>query len=98
MIIARRSVLVDEIGEEEMNLWLADTQLIQRVFPDATIDKKRSKLPLTRGSEGYNIRQDYVIKHMLSAQSLCRIYGPSGKSFLAVSWACHIAVGASWAG
>lgn len=100
MIIARRSVLVDEIGEEEMNLWLADTQLIQRVFPDATIDKKRSKLPLTRGSEGYNIRQDYVIKHILPAQSLCSIYGPSGsyKSFLAVSWACHIAAGSSWSG
>lgn len=100
MIIARRSVLVDEIGEEEMNLWLADTQLIQRVFPDATIDKKRSKLPLTRGSEGYNIRQDYVIKHILPAQSLCSIYGPSGsyKSFLSVSWACHIAAGASWSG
>ncbi|HEN5127039.1 TPA: AAA family ATPase [Klebsiella quasipneumoniae] len=83
-----------------MNLWLADTQLIQRVFPDATVDKKRSKLPLTRGSGGYNIRQDYVIKHILPAQSLCSIYGPSGsyKSFLAVSWACHIAAGASWSG
>ncbi|NHX33349.1 AAA family ATPase, partial [Escherichia coli] len=32
--------------------------------------------------------------------SLCSIYGPSGsyKSFLAVSWACHIASGKTWAG
>ncbi len=100
MIITRRSVLADEIGEEEMNVWLADAQRIQRVFPDATIDKKCSKLPLSRGSEGYDVRQDYVIKHMLPAQSLCSIYGPSGsyKSFLAVSWACHIAAGVSWSG
>lgn len=100
MIIARRSVLVDEIGEDEMNAWLADTQRIQRAFPDAPAVDRRSRLPLSRGSEGFNVRQDYVIKHMLPAQSLCSIYGPSGsyKSFLAVSWACHIAAGAAWSG
>ena len=42
----------------------------------------------------------YILKHFLPAQSLCSIYGPSGsyKSFLAVSWACHIAAGLPWAG
>jgi hypothetical protein len=99
MVAARRSVLVEEIGEEEMNALLSDVQRIHRVFPDAGA-KFRTKLPLTRGSEGFNVRQDYILKHFLPAQSLCSIYGPSGsyKSFLAVSWACHIAAGLSWAG
>ncbi|MCF6843531.1 helicase RepA family protein, partial [Klebsiella pneumoniae] len=40
------------------------------------------------------------IKHYLPSQSLCAIYGPSGsyKSFLAISWACHIAAGKTWGG
>lgn len=99
MTVARRSVLVEEVGEEEMNVWLSDVQRIHRVFPDAGA-KFRTKLPLTRGSEGFDVRQDYILKHYLPAQSLCSIYGPSGsyKSFLAVSWACHIAAGLSWAG
>lgn len=99
MTVARRSVLVEEIGEEEMNAWLSDVPRIHRVFPDA-VAKFRTKLPLSRGSEGFDVRQDYILKHFLPAQSLCSIYGPSGsyKSFLAVSWACHIAAGKSWAG
>lgn len=99
MILARRSVLVDEIGETEINAWLADSQRIYRVFPDAG-SGLRSRLPLSRGSEGFDVRQDYVLKSFLPAQSLCSIYGPSGsyKSFLAVSWACHIATGMKWAG
>jgi hypothetical protein len=85
MITARRSVLVEEIGEGEMNAMLSDVQRIHRVFPDAGA-KFRTKLPLSRGSEGFDIRQDYILKHFLPAQSLCSIYGPSGsyKSFLAV--------------
>ncbi|HCD8454128.1 TPA: AAA family ATPase, partial [Klebsiella pneumoniae] len=72
---------------------------IHRVFPKSGTTF-RTKLPLTRGSEGFDVRQDYIVKHFLPAQSLCSIYGPSGsyKSFLAVSWACHIAAGRSWAG
>lgn len=99
MTVARRSVLVEEIGEEEMNAWLSDVPRIHRVFPDA-VAKFRTKLPLSRGSEGFDVRQDYILKHFLPAQSLCSIYGPSGsyKSFLAVSWACHIAAGKPWAG
>lgn len=43
-------------------------------------------------AEGFDARQDYLMKHILPAQALCSIYGPSGsfKSFLAVYWACHI--------
>lgn len=99
MTVSRRAVLVEEIGEAEMNAWLSDVQRIHRVFPDAGA-KFRTKLPLSRGSEGFDVRQDYILKHFLPAQSLCSIYGPSGsyKSFLAVSWACHIAAGLPWAG
>ncbi|WP_371337479.1 helicase RepA family protein [Klebsiella quasipneumoniae] len=57
-------------------------------------------LPLSVGSDGFDVEQDYTLKSYLPAQSLTSIYGPSGsyKSFLAVSWACHIAAGMKWAG
>ncbi|EAW1172731.1 DNA primase [Salmonella enterica subsp. enterica] len=60
----------------------------------------RHNLPITYGSDGYDREQDYTLKSYLPANSLCSIYGPSGsyKSFLAVSWACHIAAGRKWAG
>ncbi len=46
-----------------------------------------TSLPLRRGSDGYDTRQDYLIKGHLPGHSLSSIYGPSGsyKSFLAVS-------------
>ena len=49
-------------------------------------------MPLSKGSDGYNKQQCYVMKNHLPDQTLCSIYGPSGsyKSFLAVSWACHL--------
>ena len=98
-IKSRRAVLMEEIGEEELYEWLRDLERVRRVFPESAPQQQRTKLPLSRGSEGFNARQDYVVKHFLPAQSLCSIYGPSGsyKSFLAVSWACHIAAGRSWA-
>ncbi|AFP69890.1 TPA: helicase RepA family protein [Enterobacter kobei] len=57
-------------------------------------------LPLSVGSDGYDQEQDYTLKSYLPANSLSSIYGPSGsyKSFLAVSWACHVAAGMKWAG
>ncbi|MBH0476112.1 AAA family ATPase [Salmonella enterica] len=60
----------------------------------------RHNLPITYGSDGFDREQDYTLKSYLPANSLCSIYGPSGsyKSFLAVSWACHIAAGRKWAG
>ncbi len=53
----------------------------------------RHSLPLSVGSDGYDQEQDYTLKSYLPANSLSSIYGPSGsyKSFLAVSWACHVA-------
>lgn len=100
MLATRRNLLVEEIGETEMNTWLRDVSRINRVFPDSGLIASRTSLPLSRGSEGFNVKQDYIIKHFLPAQSLCSIYGPSGsyKSFLAVSWACHIAAGMEWSG
>nr|WP_282553778.1 AAA family ATPase [Providencia sp. 1701091] len=40
------------------------------------------------------------MKNYITENSLCSIYGPSGsyKSFLAISWACHIATGIEWSG
>ncbi|HAS1036923.1 TPA: AAA family ATPase [Enterobacter cloacae] len=60
----------------------------------------RHSLPLSVGSDGYDQEQDYTLKSYLPANSLSSIYGPSGsyKSFLAVSWACHVAAGMKWAG
>ncbi|MEB5838466.1 helicase RepA family protein [Pantoea dispersa] len=94
----RRSVVAEILGTEALNACLRDTGRIQRVFPAA--DATKTRLPLSRGSEGFDARQDYVMKHVLPAQALCSIYGPSGsfKSFLAVSWACHISAGLPWAG
>lgn len=98
----RRKTLEEFISREGLLTLLADTESIVRVFPDAGLGRglKKTRLPLSRGSDGFDARQDYVMKHILPAQSLCSIYGPSGsyKSFLAVSWACHIAAGRPWAG
>ncbi|WP_416413235.1 helicase RepA family protein [Pantoea sp. App145] len=57
-------------------------------------------LPLRKGSDGFDTRQDYLIKGYLPSSSVTSAYGASGsyKSFLAVSWGCHIATGKPWAG
>lgn len=59
-----------------------------------------TSLPLRKGSDGFDNRQDYLIKGYLPSSSVTSAYGASGsyKSFLAVSWGCHIATGKSWAG
>lgn len=56
-------------------------------------------LPIRCGSEGYDARQDYIIKGLLPCNALASIYGPSGsyKSFLAIDWACRVATGLPWA-
>ncbi|HBR4700825.1 helicase RepA family protein [Klebsiella pneumoniae] len=77
---------------------------LERLRDEAAMEEEenafRHNLPITFGSEGYDREQDYTLKSYLPANSLCSIYGPSGsyKSFLAVSWACHIAAGLKWAG
>lgn len=55
-------------------------------------------LPLVRGFEGFDTQASYLIKNYLPASCAASIYGPSGsfKSFLALSWACHIASGKPW--
>ncbi|HDF2329016.1 TPA: AAA family ATPase [Morganella morganii] len=60
----------------------------------------RTSLPLRKGSDGFDTRQDYLIKGYLPGSSVASAYGASGsyKSFLAVSWGCHIATGKPWAG
>ncbi|ECD3769705.1 AAA family ATPase [Salmonella enterica subsp. enterica serovar Onderstepoort] len=52
------------------------------------------------GSEGFDAQQSYVIKGLIPAESLCSAYGASGsyKSFLAISWSCHVATGMKWGG
>ncbi|WP_413739828.1 helicase RepA family protein [Sodalis sp. RH14] len=72
--------------------------------PLTLVDQQKSPftttLPLHPGSQGYDTRQDYLIKGHLPSDALTSIYGPSGsyKSFLAIAWACHIATGMPWAG
>ncbi|AYL86472.1 putative prophage protein [Escherichia coli] len=62
--------------------------------------KRKTTLPMSIGSAGYDTQLDYVVKGVIPANSLCSTYGASGsyKSFLACSWACHIATGRHWGG
>ncbi|MCE3118707.1 helicase RepA family protein [Enterobacter sp. ASE] len=77
---------------------------LERLRDEAAMEEEENasgySLPITFGSDGYDVEQDYILKSYLPANTLCSIYGPSGsyKSFLAVSWACHIALGLKWAG
>ncbi|HDX8363387.1 helicase RepA family protein [Aeromonas veronii] len=63
-------------------------------------ERMTTRLPLVRGFTGFDAQASYLIKGYLPAQCAASIYGPSGsfKSFLAVSWACHIATGKPWNG
>lgn len=96
----RKAVVLEFIDQEALQEALSDGDRINKLFPPEKPAVKRSRLPLSIGSSGFDARQDFAIKGYLPANSLCSIYGPSGsyKSFLAVSWACHIATGRAWAG
>lgn len=74
---------------------LSSISRIQERKPDLS-----TSLPLRKGSDGFDTRQDYLIKGYLPSASVTSAYGASGsyKSFLAVSWGCHIATGKPWAG
>ncbi|PMM87104.1 hypothetical protein BCT45_05160 [Vibrio breoganii] len=50
------------------------------------------------GSEGFDTEFSYLVKGYVPAKSFGMIYGASGsfKSFHALSWACHIALGKEW--
>lgn len=97
-IMARRLVVSELIGEAELNDWLRDIERVRRLFSDEQKPERKTRLPLSWGSHGYDVQQDFIIKNYLPSKSLCAIYGPSGsyKSFLAISWACHIAAGKTW--
>lgn len=60
----------------------------------------KTKFRLKKGAEGYDHEVDYLLKGLLPQKSFCSIFGASGsyKSFLAVSWACHISQGLAWDG
>lgn len=96
---------VAEYAEErrlKMNLAAAlsgDEEALERIKQNQT-KTIRAQLPISRGFDGYNATQSYLIKRFLPDNSLTAVYGPSGsyKSFLALSWACHIATGKQWNG
>lgn len=87
------------LGTEAAKGILTDSR-ITALFPSVPPEIRRTSLPLSVGSAGFDKQLDFTLKNYLPANSLCSIYGPSGsyKSFLAVSWACHIASGHQWAG
>lgn len=96
----KRLALVESvIGTDAAKDILTDSR-IQALFPVTPPEVRKTTLPLSVGSAGYDHELDYTMKGYLPANSLCSVYGPSGsyKSFLAVSWACHIAAGKKWAG
>jgi RecA-family ATPase len=55
---------------------------------------------LAQGWEGFDQQFSYLIKGYLPANSFGMIYGASGsyKSFHALSWAVHVALGLDWNG
>ncbi|APD91576.1 hypothetical protein BM524_18225 [Alteromonas mediterranea] len=60
-----------------------------------------SRLPLfdwSKGFEGYDKEMESLIDGLIPAESFGVVYGASGsfKSFLAFSWALHIATGKDW--
>ncbi|WCG84985.1 AAA family ATPase [Pectobacterium sp. A5351] len=77
-----------------------DTMYTPLVRTDSATPAFNTALPLRKDSDGFDTRQDYLIKGYLPSSSVASAYGASGsyKSFLAVSWGCHIATGKPWAG
>lgn len=75
-------------------------QLEQEVECANTKERAVTRFPLVSGYSGFDNQASYLIKGILPASGTTAIYGPSGsfKSFLAVSWACHIATGKEWDG
>ncbi|CDG16764.1 AAA family ATPase [Xenorhabdus doucetiae] len=84
-----------QVGEYMNSKATEDRSNIETLYPN-----RKTKLPLSVGSQGFDAQLDYVVKGIIPAHSLCSIYGASGsyKSFLAGAWGCHIATGKAWAG
>ncbi|MGF1740618.1 AAA family ATPase [Vibrio profundum] len=62
--------------------------------------KQKNVFHLVNGFDGFDIEFSYLIKGYLPANSLGMVYGASGsfKSFHALSWAVHVALGKPWNG
>ncbi|WP_226663262.1 AAA family ATPase [Microbulbifer aggregans] len=58
----------------------------------------RNNLTFKNSFDGFDDQFSYLIKNYIQANSLCVIYGAeaSYKSFLALCWAVHIALGREW--
>ncbi|PMO60354.1 hypothetical protein BCT06_12725 [Vibrio breoganii] len=63
-------------------------------------DKPKSLFKFQTGFDGYDREFSYLIKGYLPMNSFGMVYGASGsfKSFHALSWATHIALGKEWNG
>lgn len=87
---------------QEADLWgLVDVvKAEQAIEQEANETRRVTRFPLVSGYSGFDNQASYLIKGVLPANGTTAIYGPSGsfKSFLAVSWACHIATGREWDG
>jgi len=68
--------------------------------PLAKIRERESLFSLAQGWEGYDRQFSYLIKGYLPANAFGMIYGASGsfKTFHALSWAVHVALGLDWNG
>ncbi|PMP02167.1 hypothetical protein BCS95_11845 [Vibrio breoganii] len=81
---------------------MPDAVAIAKAIENLSIDTggKYGLFEFKSGSEGYDQEFSYLIKGYLPSLSLGMIYGASGsyKSFHALSWACHVALGQEWNG
>lgn len=79
---------------------LADPAATKRAIT-AALNPKPLRFPITAIRDVRPILTgQWRIKHLLPAEGLCVVYGPpaSGKTFLALDCALHIAMGKDWAG
>lgn len=87
---------------QDADLWgLVDVVEAEQAAEREENEARRvTRLPLVSGYSGFDNQASYLIKGLLPSNGTTAIYGPSGsfKSFLAVSWACHIATGREWDG
>ncbi|MFM5589198.1 helicase RepA family protein [Aeromonas rivipollensis] len=78
-----------------------ELEVIAQIKPsDLERPSAGKKFELIAGFDGFDYAENWTVKGLIPAESLCCIYGPSGsfKSFAAVSLACHIATGKEWDG
>lgn len=92
--------IMNQVEDKTMKNEYGNVQTLGQVQDNVKVihPERKTRLPMSVGSAGFDTQLDYVVKGLIPAHSLCSIYGPSGsyKSFLAGSWACHIATGKDW--